>query len=369
MEIYATSKSSYGGMILSKAGELYGWGKNYSHIIDQNTGTSTVYNQLTKVSYPTSDPYVDVTYKELSVINNSSTNIVMALGNDGYLYMWGETSLIPSFEHSNPATKETPRFRVDLTDSTVSNDTTHSGKVKSFNMSRNYAALLLINEDGYLYTIGNGSSKGTAGNGCNPPSNERDKFVIIDVNCDGSYDDNDKVKYISTTDYMSNAITEDGYLYSWGADTGGAIGNGSRHQENQPYLLDINQDSIIDSNDKVVVTDNGNPNLNGGITESGELYLWGNNSASYSMLPATADGALDANNVIVPTKVNFEEYEEGEKFTTLNFWHSGGATSTDKLSIYTWGNYDFEEERVLNNLRNVDKFTVDQFITPAIAVK
>ncbi|NQX83863.1 MAG: hypothetical protein HRS57_01575 [Mycoplasmataceae bacterium] len=253
-------------MILSESGELYGWGKNYSNIIDQNTSTSTlkIYDELTQVIYETTDPYKGVTYKEISVMNNGSKNIVMALGDDDYLYMWGETTLIPNIPHSTIPTTGT--VKIDLTDSNVSYDVSHSGKVKDFSMSSDFSALILINEDGYLYSIGDDTNNNVAGNNCHVPSNEAARFSIIDVNCDESYNDDDKMKYISLTDQMANAVSEDNYLYVWGDDNGGAVDNGSDHGRGKPLLIDINQDSLYDSNDKIIETDNGNPNLNGAIT-------------------------------------------------------------------------------------------------------
>ena len=101
--------------------------------------------------------------------------------------------------------------------------------------------------------------------------------------------------------------------------------------------------------------------------------MWGLNNPdsndAYGVLPETIDGALSSENNTAPAKVNFKEYEEGEKFTNLTFWHLGGVTSTDLLNIYTWGSYDFYEDRNGDNLRNVEKFTVEQFVTSAIALK
>ncbi|NQX83860.1 MAG: hypothetical protein HRS57_01560 [Mycoplasmataceae bacterium] len=370
VEMYAQSVSSYGGIILSESGELHGWGKNYSNVIDQNTTTSNTkhYVELTDIIYQSGDPYAGNTYKEVSMINNGSRSVVMALGIDDYLYMWGDTGLIPQIPHNITTTTRT--VKIDLSDSSQSYNASYSGKVKSYSISKRLTSLFLINEDGFLYSIGSGANTNAVGNNCHQPSDETAKYSIIDVNCDGKYDDNDKMKYISVTDEMANAISEDNYLYSWGNNAGGTIGNGNHDGIGKPQEVDINHDSLYNSNDKVIETDNSNPNLNGAITESGDLYLWGmNDTASMkATLPTTSNNALDsAPNS--PTKTNFAEYEPGEKFTTLNFWHSGGVVSTDKLNIYSWGSYNYKEERTGNNLRNVDKFTADQFITNAIALK
>ncbi|NQX83865.1 MAG: hypothetical protein HRS57_01585 [Mycoplasmataceae bacterium] len=211
MEIYATSSESHGGMILSESGDLYGWGRNKSNIIDQNSSTpvSTMYDEIIPIVYSTTDTYPTKTYKEISVINNSlegyrDQTLVLALGDDDYLYMWGDTTLIPDTRHGSIPISQ--RKKIDLTDPNISVDTTQSSKVKSFSASRYFAALFLINEDGYLYSIGGASYVGTAGNGCNPPTDETAKFVRIDINCNGNIDD-DKVKYVSNTNYEVDLVT------------------------------------------------------------------------------------------------------------------------------------------------------------------
>ncbi|NQX83931.1 MAG: hypothetical protein HRS57_01920 [Mycoplasmataceae bacterium] len=370
VDMFASSKTNYGGVVLSSSGELYGWGKNTNKVFDYQKAESDYINNLTKIVYEITDTAV-VKYEEVQIVNTNKT-VIAALGDDGYLYIWGYSALIPSVDVTTQPTS--PRLKIDLKDPFLSFDTTHSAKIVDFTISAYSAALQVINDEGYIYTIGSMDNRGAAGRGCASGSQPDEKMYRIDINCNTIIDD-DKVKMAQVTDLNSFLIDTNNYLYTYGWNNGYQAGLNNNRNVWEPTMVDIDQDGETglsaspDQDDKIIVANNDNPNHTGAITESGDLYLWGFNSTTYGTMPETADGALDPGFIKVPTKVNFSEYEEGENYETIVLWNFGGVASTDALNIYEWGSYDSDDERINSNLRKVHKITKEDFVTNAVAIK
>ncbi|NQX83707.1 MAG: hypothetical protein HRS57_00760, partial [Mycoplasmataceae bacterium] len=375
VDLYASSNDIYGGVVLSSTGILYGYGLNTGGTLSYDDPESQYVNKLTEIKYGASDSYGDIPYDDVRVVSDIDGNRsnITALGTDGYLYSWGNSTLVPTVDVSTQ--KNTPRVKIDLTDSSMSVDTSGTTTLKSFTISTFFSTLQAVSDEGYLYTLGDTNDQGAAGRGCSSATNKDEKFDKIDLDCNGSYDDQDKVRMSKTSDYTSYLISEDGYLYMYGRNDTGQLGQGHLTDWNKPLIVDIDQDGNTgltgDPDDKVKSANINNANHSGAITESGELYLWGFNDDERGVLPNTSDGAFPSSNrkVAVPTKVNFSEYEEGELYTSFEYWNAGGVASTDYLNIYYWGGYNSSEERVLKNLKNVHKVSSDEFITNAVALK
>ena len=372
VDMFATTKTNYGGIVLSYTGELYGWGKNSNKVLDYQKSESDYINDLSKIEYETSDT-ADIPYEKAEIVGISKI-IIVALGTDGYIYEWGYSALIPTVDVNVQPTS--PRVKVDVNDPTMSLDTTHSSRIVDFSVSAYHASLQLINEEGYIYSIGGVNNKGASGRYCIHSLGypEDEKFYRIDLNCNTTIDD-DKVKYVNISDLNSMLIDENNYLHTYGWNNAYQSGIGHNYPVMEPNMIDIDQDgetglsAVPDADDKVIVANNDNPNHTGAITESGDLYLWGYNSAEYGIMPDTSNNAFNTTFAQVPTKVNFSEYEEGEKYQTLVLWNFGGVTSTDALNIYSWGSFDPSEERVDANLSKVHKVTKEEFVTNAVAIK
>ncbi|NQX84178.1 MAG: hypothetical protein HRS57_03200, partial [Mycoplasmataceae bacterium] len=375
----AYSYDNYSGVVLAESGVLYGWGKNTNKVLDYDKGVNDFVNDLTPINYG-SGITDDVRYVEADLYTQNTQSTILALGDDGYLYMWGNATLIPT------AVSVTDRVKIDLSNPSMTTDPSHSSKIVSYNYSPSFVTMNLVNEDGYLYTIGDPSSVHYSGRGCeggSEPFNE--KFYRQDINCNGNIDD-DKVKSAGVTDHTSYFITEDDYLYMYGNNVSGQAGQGNEIQQTIPVFVnidgsfnDINGDGIQQSgsgedgtkteDDKVVLADNSNANHTLAIDKKGDLYMWGADAASGRMPKTSDDPFIRNGHNTKPIKVNFVEHEDGEKYTHSSYWNSGGIASSDYLNIYYWGSYipgvDWTNTYELST---VYKVTKEDFITPAIKI-
>lgn len=357
-EIWYSSRDKYGGTIISESGELYGWGTNTNKIIDSSEGENYIYNELTTITF--SDSYTGLKYQDVDVRSNGSSANIVALDTNGKLYVWGNGTIIPG--SSSIGT----RYLINLPST--------SANVDSFIFNRTLSALFIIDSDGFLYSIGT-DNYGQSAQGCRAGTPTSASLYKIDLDCNATYDDNDKVKYVSTADNSGLLISEDDYLYSFGRNNHGQGGMGSKNILHKPHIVDLDRDGTTgddplgDPDDKVSVASNGNPNTLAAVSQDGKLYMAGDNEMAHAVLPDTSDNALAATEVINATQVNFVEHEEGEKYTNVSIWRKGGVAVSDYLNLYTWGSYDSNDAWTVENLRFVNKITTEDFVNNAVYLK
>ena len=203
---YATSThntNSPSFFAITKDNDLYSWGNNYSGQL----GIGNTIDQLTPIKIGTT--------KWSQIV--ASTNSVVAIDADGYLYTWGK-----SF---NTEIKLTP-YQVNNTK-----------KWKYISSHNDYASA--IDTDGYLYLW-------------NPNSTEPQLFSSIT-----------KWRYASNSSVNAYGITEDGYLYGQGNYIG--------IETNNAY--DIH---LISTATKWKAVYNTFAFITHAITEDGYLYSWSN---------------------------------------------------------------------------------------------
>ncbi|NQX84198.1 MAG: hypothetical protein HRS57_03300 [Mycoplasmataceae bacterium] len=354
-EIWYSSRDKYGGTIISESGELYGWGTNIDKIIDSSKGESYIYNELTPITF--TDSYTGLKYEDVDVRSNGSGANIVALDTNGKLYAWGNSTIIPGSSSIGN------RYLINLPST--------SANVTSFIFNRTLDALFIIDSDGFLYSIGN-DSNGQSAQGCRPGGASSSSLYKVDLDCNTAYDDNDKVKYVSTADHSGFLVSEDDYLYSFGRNNHGQGGMGSKYVLHKPHIVDFDldgttgDDPLGDPDDKVSIASNGNPNTLAAVTQNGKLYMAGDNEEAHAILPDTSDDALVASEVTYATHVNFVEHEEGEKYTNVSIWRKGGVATSDYLNLYMWGSYDSNDSWTVENLRYVNKITSEDFVNNAV---
>ncbi|NQX83929.1 MAG: hypothetical protein HRS57_01910 [Mycoplasmataceae bacterium] len=377
VDIQAYTYTNYSGVILSESGKLYGWGKNVSKTLDWDKSKNDTINSLSEINYGSSVTE-DVKYVEASIHTYGSQSTITALGKDGYLYMWGSATLIPT------KSGDTQRTKIDLSDSNMSLDTSHSSKIVSYAYSPHFSSIQLITEDGYLYTLGDSAHDYYSGRGCdNTTEAENLRFYRQDINCNNIPDD-DKVKASGITDHTSYFITDDDYLYMYGRGVSGQTGQVNAENLSVPTFVnidgsfnDINGDGIQQSGsyenntktegDKVVLADNSNANHTLAIDKKGDLYMWGSDHDTSGALPDTTDYAFIQGSNKTPQKVNLEGYEDGEKYIDASYWNNGGITSTNYLNIYYYGGFvPGDDMSDYDEIRKVHKLSLSDFQTPAI---
>lgn len=271
----------YGGAI-TEDGSLYMWGYNkYGQI-----GNGTTVNQLTPI-------------KILSNVKSFSLNSLhsAAITEDGSLYMWGYNSC------------------GQIGNGTISNQLTPV-KILSdvVSVAVGHAHSAAITSDGSLYMWG-ANGDGKIGNGTlADETTENNQLTPVKILSD--------VVSVSLGTYHSAAITKDGSLYMWGANSEGEIGDGtvSNHRATPVKVLS-----------DVVCVDLG-MHRSAAITEDESLYLWGRNEAG--QIGNGMSGVLEYQTT--PIKVL-------SKVVSVDISSSQSGAITSDGSLYMWGDNEWAQ--------------------------
>ena len=216
---------------ITRNNDLYTWGWN---CVGQ-LGNRTTVNQSI------SSQEILSNIKMVSLGNDHSA----AITEEGDLYMWGNNSYgkVGTGDTKN-SLYNSPQFIM-------------SG-VKYVSLGHNHSSA--ITENGDLYMWGNNHC-GQLGNGTKGLS----ETVYLPAEPIMS-----NIKQVSLGEYHSGAITEDGDLYMWGSNHFGELGDGTNEDKLTPT-------KITTITDKIKELELGE-RYTGVITESGEIYTWGYNS-------------------------------------------------------------------------------------------
>ena len=136
------------------------------------------------------------------------------------------------------------------------------------------------------------------------------------------------VKNVSLNYDSSYAVTNSGDLYSWGLNNYGQLGNGTNTNNNIPTKIMSNISSVYTF-----------ANMAAAITNSGDLYTWGNNN--YGQLGIGAIG-LNYDHYKIPVKVL-----SNVKKVVVNGMNTAAITNSNEL--YVWGNNRLNELGTPNN--------------------
>jgi alpha-tubulin suppressor-like RCC1 family protein len=131
-----------------------------------------------------------------------------------------------------------------------------------------------------------------------------------------------KVVDFANGDMHYVALTEDGYIYCWGDNRCGQLGNGRRVGNKKPELNENLRNLFITdvkcgSNHSVI------------LTKTGEVYSWGFNKSGLTGYLSGGDYQ------ITPIKINGFD---GKKIKAIScgYWHSLALTECGR--VYSWGN-------------------------------
>ena len=282
------------------------WGSNgYGQLGINFDGNTVAYNPTPT---PAAPPIGQYSWKQVSAANKyASASILayhtLAIRSDGTLYGWGlntsgQVGINSLTNVSSPVLVSGP---AGASWSAVAAGGGHS---------------LGITTAGILYAWGNGTygELGTAGGGT------KSSPVLVSGPASTSW------VAISAGQYQSLAITSTGLLYGWGLNGFGEVGVNSTTQINSPVLV-----SGPASTSWVAISAGGGFSL--GITSTGKLYAWGQNTSS-QLGNLSATGKSSPVLVSGPTGASWSTIAAGES-------HSLAITTTGQL--YAWGNQNYGE--------------------------
>ncbi|MDR0520163.1 MAG: hypothetical protein LBG82_09005, partial [Clostridiales Family XIII bacterium] len=124
------------------------------------------------------------------------------------------------------------------------------------------------------------------------------------------------------------AITSDGEVYAWGNNSSGQLGNGTMNNavNYMPQLID--QSHFGDEKVKSIAA---GWNHCFALTESGNIYAWGENRVGQ-----LGNGTEDWNLHAVPEPVE-QSLFSGEKIVSISAGNQQGFALTDNGRLYSWG--------------------------------
>ena len=248
-------------------------------------------------------------------------DFALAMGSDGNLYSWGNTTNGALGRETN----QTPENRPGIV--------TPPTGVRFTQFSAGTDHSLALGSDGNLYSWGNNSSGqlGTGSTDYSPHSTPSKGSMPADGT---------KFTQISAGDDYSLAMGTDGNLYSWGSNGTGALGRETNQTpENRP--------GIVTPPTGVRFTQfSTGSGFSLALGSDGNLYSWGNNGTGELGI-----GGADSNQHNTPSKGSMPA--DGTKFTQISagYYHSL-AMGTDG-NLYSWGDNSLDQlGRALTNALN-----------------
>ena len=190
-------------------GNAYAWGNNLNGQLGD--GTTTQRTTPVMVKKPDRKTYTDLsadfTYVQVSAGGQHS----LALGSDGYVYAWG-WNYYGQLGNGSTGGYSTAPVRV--------HNPNNSGEgLKAIQISAGLWNSMALGDDGTVYTWGSISKDGYRNHGTNPqtiPSTVKDPSDTSEVF---------HATQVSTHWTFDMAIGQDGYVYTWGYNGNGQLGN------------------------------------------------------------------------------------------------------------------------------------------------
>jgi uncharacterized repeat protein (TIGR02543 family) len=288
---------------LTESGRAFKWGtNNHSQVINELTGyKNTPYHITGSIDH-------DETDKLVSLANGISHSA--ALTENGQVYLWGNNQF------------------GQLGDGSTSNRSSPHNITNSFNLSANdkiiqvslgYNHSSVLSQDGKVYIWGR-NNQGQLGI-------DSDTNMLIPQNITNSFNltEDDKVIQISMGSAHSSALTQNGKVFTWGINYSGQLGDNTIMTRLVP--IDITDKFPLD--DKVVQLTVGGAHSSA-LTESGKVFVWGQNV--YGQL---GDNTTD--NRTTPTDIT-SAFPAGDPIVQLSMGDTHSSALSENGEVYLWGN-------------------------------
>ena len=231
-QVSGSTNSGYGfSLAVGSDGNAYAWGYNYYGQLGD--GTRTDQNTPVRVKTPDRNTYPDLpedfTYVQVSAGGEHS----LAVGSDGYAYAWGrndngQLSDGTTTEQHSPVRVKTP------------DRNTYPDLPKDFTyvqVSAGWAHSLALGSDGNVYAWGS-NGYGRLGDGTG--SGYRTAPVRVKTPDRNTYPDLPKdftYLQVSANGWYSLALGSDGNAYAWGNNSNGQLGNGTSTSQTTPVRV------------------------------------------------------------------------------------------------------------------------------------
>ena len=341
----STEKPSF-SLAVGSDGNAYAWGYNqYGQLGNGTTGgyqtTPVMVRTPDRKTYP--DLPEDFTYVQVSTGNAHS----LAVGSDGYVYAWGRNNYGQLGNNSRNDSKVPARVR------DPANPTDTSKGLKATQISAGYSHSLAVGSDGYVYAWGyndHGQIGNNSSNDSKVPARVRDPANPTDTS------KGLKATQISAGSWHSLAVGSDGYVYAWGLNYWGQIGNNSSYDSKVPVRVrdPANPTDTSKGLQAVQVSGGGDHSL--AVDKDGQTWSWGRNDHG-ELGNGTTTGEMDANPI--PVRVQYPANAGTVTATQVSAGTFHSLAVDKDGNTYAWGNN--EDGQLGNNTRSNQLIPVKVF--------
>lgn len=331
----------YHTMLLKSDGTVYTCGYNYYGELGKGSaGDSHIPVKVVKGLYSGSLSLGDNPGNPIIAISAGKYTSI-ALAQDGTVFTWGRNSE-GQLGNNSKVNIDSP---VKVSKGAYSG-TTYLGDNptnKIIHVSTGEDCSIALASDGIVYTWGKGGD-GQLGNGTTT-SNLTPIKVIKGEYPGTTYlgdDPNNKIISVSAGYGYSLAIDENGFVYTWGNNSYGQLGNNSTVASNIPVKVnkgDYQGTAYLgdDPNNKIIKAIAGDGHCIA-VAQDGIVYTWGNNSKGQL-------GNESNVNSLIPVKVRMGEYagtaflgdNSSNKITDVAIGNSHSLAIDQQGKVYAWG--------------------------------
>jgi uncharacterized repeat protein (TIGR02543 family) len=301
--VYARENNSFA---LSNEGHVFGWGDN--RFLHLGVDTMSQANAPVKISFP------NLTAEEKVIQIDPGENHVIALTNQGSIFVWGSNQYgqIGDGTTNNRAEPTRPMITTQLQANEKFIQVTAGGM-------HNHA----LTNSGRIFSWGSNETNelgdGTQINQSTPtPINFPINFSFLESN--------EKIISLSTGSYATLAMTNQGRLIAWGWNWYGQLGTGDNVSRSRPVL--VNVPSLLSGESIIKVSTSHAHTV--AITSQNRLLEWGLNQADFL-------GDASDNLVLQPTirLLNMLQDKEVPELVATGRYHNFFLSNKGRL--YSWG--------------------------------
>ena len=291
---------------LTHDGRVFTWGLNaHGRLGDGTTTTRSVPTEITE--------HFDLDDGERIV------SLVLGLDHSGALTSHGRVFTWGSNNHGRlgDGTQTSRHVPMEIT-SLFS--LTPEDKIVSLVFGQHHSAAL--SAQGRVFVWGR-NSQGQLGDGTTTH-----RLVPTEITAFFSLSETDRLVQLSLGGAHSSALSEEGHLFTWGANTYGQLGDGT--MIDRLYPTNIRPQLDLEVNESILEMRLGQQH-SGVITSAARLFTWGNNSEGQL-------GDLTQDHRVLPTEIQSHiPLLQGEMLVALAFGSQHSSVLTSQGRVFVWG--------------------------------
>jgi alpha-tubulin suppressor-like RCC1 family protein len=252
-----------------------------------------------------------------------------ALSSNGRVFTWGSNS------HGELG-DGTTEGKLLPTEITSKFNLAYGDKIIALTLGGNHASALSWN--GRVFTWGDNNfgniGDGTVSSDGYVFSSENKRGIPTEITNNFNLGAYDKIVAISRGDGHSSAISFSGRVFTWGSNSHGELGDGTKGVKNYKSLpTEITPKFKLNADDKIVAISLGNGHSSA-ISCSGRVFTWGSNFFGQLGDRTVTDKSL-------PTEITYNfNLEYRDKIVAVSLGNNNSSALSLNGCVFTWGEND-----------------------------